>query len=164
MVFFRGIILILLIFGNNFNLLAQREVIENLPNFDLDKVHWGYYLGINQKSFKISYLQPSTKIVVEDASGFNVGLIGDLRLHNNINLRLEPGLSTNTKKLYFSGLQGQDSVRETGGTYFHFPLVLKISANRYNNIRPYVLGGIAYDYNFSSNEKILMIMLVANLG
>jgi hypothetical protein len=149
---FRNVVLICLILGSTSSLLAQREVIENLPNFDLDKVHWGYYLGVNNKGFKISYLDANKKITVEEASGFNVGLIGDLRLNNNLNLRLEPGLSTNTKKLYFPSLPAQDSIRETGGTYFHFPLILKVSTNRYNNIRPYILGGVSYDYNFSSNE------------
>ena len=115
-------------------------------------VHWGYYLGINNKGFKVSYLETNKTIKVEETLGFNVGLIGDLRLHKNINLRLEPGLSTNTKILYFSHLQGQDSIREAGGTYLHVPLVLKLSTDRYNNIRPYILGGIAYNYNFSSNQ------------
>lgn len=149
----RSIVFICFILGNTSVLFAQREVIEYLPNFDLQTVHWGYYLGINNKGYKISYLEADKNITVEEATGFNVGLIGDLRLHNNINLRLEPGLSTNTKILYFNSLPGkQDSIREAGGTYLHVPLVLKFSTNRYNNIRPYILGGISYDYNFSSNQ------------
>ncbi len=138
--------------SNTFTLFAQREVIENIPNFDKDLLHWGYYLGINKKGFNVTYLQSNTMIKVVEDIGFTVGLIGDLRLHNNINLRFEPGLSTNTKKLYFLNLQGTDSTREAGGTYLHVPLILKFSTNRLNNIRPFVMGGIAYDYNFSSNQ------------
>ncbi|MDP2088765.1 MAG: porin family protein [Flavobacteriaceae bacterium] len=148
----RFIVLICFVLGSTSALFAQRERIENLPNFDLDKVHWGYYLGINNKGFKVSYLETDKTITVEESMGFNVGLIGDLRLHNNINLRFEPGLSTNSKLLHFSNRQSQDSIRETGGTYLHMPLVLKFSTDRYNNIRPYVLGGISYDYNLSSNQ------------
>jgi len=29
---------------------------------------------------------------------------------------------------------------------------LKLNTNRFNNIRPYVIGGISYDFNFSSNQ------------
>lgn len=134
-------------------LLAQREKIEYLPNFDQQRVHWGYYIGLNNKGYKISYTQPNNRIKVVEDFGFNVGLIGDLKLHDNINLRLEPGLSTNTKSLSFSNPpRANDSIREAGGTYLHVPLVLKFSTNRYNNIRPFVLGGISYDYNFSSNQ------------
>ena len=43
--------------------------------------------------------------------------------------------------------------REVSGTYMHLPLLLKFSTNRLNNVRPYVIGGIAYDFNFSSNEN-----------
>ena len=34
----------------------------------------------------------------------------------------------------------------------HFPVVFKFSTDRYKNIRPYLLGGVSLDYNFSSNE------------
>ncbi|MDP3352946.1 MAG: porin family protein [Flavobacteriaceae bacterium] len=149
----RSIVITCIVFGSTSSIFAQREVIEYLPNFDLQTIHWGYYLGINNKGYKVSYLQANQNITIEESPGFNVGLIGDLRLHNNINLRFEPGLSTNTKVLYFTNLQGkQDSIREAGGTYLHVPFVLKLSTNRYNNIRPYILGGISYDYNFSSNQ------------
>ena len=86
--------------------------------------------------------------------GFNVGLIGDLRLHKNINLRFEPGLSSNTKTLAFTTIPGgaKDSIRSVGGTYIHLPLLFKFSTNRYENIRPYLIGGASYDYNLSSNE------------
>lgn len=137
---------------------AQREKILNLPSFDKDLFHYGFYLGTNNNSYKVSY-KPSSfnnaEIEATSSIGFNVGLIADLRLHNNINLRFEPGLMSNTKTLTFKHISGADNVktREVGATYLHLPIILKLSTNRLNNIRPYVLGGISYDYNFSSNEN-----------
>lgn len=135
---------------------AQRERVENLPTFDERKLHYGFYLGLNQNDFKLN-LRNSTiqnaDITVEASPGFNVGLITDFRLHKNLNLRFEPGLMTNSKKIFFNHLPTeQDSVREISSTYLHVPLLLKFSTDRYKNIRPYVLGGISYNYNFSSNE------------
>ena len=93
-------------------------------------------------------------IIVESTSGFNVGLIADLRLHKNLNLRLEPGLVTNTKQIFFNHLNSkQDSIRDASSTFLHVPVLLKFSTDRYKNIRPYVLAGLSYDYNFSSNER-----------
>ncbi|WP_244183332.1 porin family protein [Polaribacter sejongensis] len=137
---------------------AQREKVEYLPTFDQRKIHYGFYLGLNQNDFKFSYNNnsgvPNADITVEPSVGFNVGLIADLRLHKNVNLRLEPGLMTNSKKIYFNHLPTpQDSVREVSSTYLHVPLIFKFSTDRYKNIRPYVLAGISYDYNFSSNEE-----------
>jgi len=135
---------------------AQKERVENLPTFDERKLHYGFYLGLNQNDFKLN-LRNSTiqnaDITVAPTAGFNVGLIADFRLHKNLNLRLEPGLVSNSKNIYFNHLATkQDSVREIGSTYLHVPVIFKFSTDRYKNIRPYLLGGVSYNYNFSSNE------------
>ena len=135
---------------------AQRDRVENLPTFDKRKIHYGFYLGINQNDFKLNLRNSNyadANITVEPSAGFNVGLIADLRLHKNLNLRLEPGLISNSKNIYFNHIAtAQDSVREIGSTYLHVPLIFKFSTDRYKNIRPYLLAGVSYDYNFSSNE------------
>jgi len=137
----------------------QRRNVDNLPTFDDNKLHYGFYLGLNQNDFKINYRPsnfPNATVEVKPTSGFNVGMIADLRLHKNINLRFEPGLISNSKTLYFNNnsalLTSRDSVREIGSTYLHLPLVLKFSTDRWNNVRPYVLAGASYDHNFSSNQ------------
>ena len=138
----------------------NRKKVDNLPSFDKRRLHYGFYLGLNQNDFKINYRPsnfPGATVEVDPTAGFNVGLIADLRLHKNINLRFEPGLISNSKTLYFNNnpalLNARDSVREIGSTYLHLPLVLKFSTDRWNNVRPYVLGGISYDHNFSSNQN-----------
>lgn len=153
----KKVILVFLLFSICTSIFAQRERVENLPTFDKRKIHYGFYLGVNQNDFKLN-LRNSTiqnaNITVEPSSGFNVGLIADLRLHKNLNLRLEPGLITNSKNIYFNHIATQrDSVREVSSTFLHVPLVLKFSTDRYKNIRPYLLAGVSYDYNFSSNEQ-----------
>ncbi|WP_457616687.1 type IX secretion/gliding motility protein PorT/SprT [Lutibacter sp.] len=132
----------------------KREVVEYKQSWDKQKVFWGFYLGLNKKDYKITYKTANSFISVTPSIGFNVGLIGDLRLHKNINLRLEPGLSSNTKTLAFTAISGgeKDSIRDVNATYLRIPLLLKFSANRLHNMRPYVLAGLSYDYNFSSNQ------------
>ncbi len=137
----------------------DRRNVDNLPIFDKRRLHYGFYLGLNQNDFKVNYRPsnfPNATVEVKPTTGFNVGLIADLRLHKNVNLRFEPGLISNSKTLYFNNnsalLNAQDSVREIGSTYLHLPLVLKFSTDRWNNVRPYVLAGVSYDHNFSSNQ------------
>jgi hypothetical protein len=136
---------------------AQREPVENLPTFDKRKIHYGFYLGLNQNDFKLNLrnsIFQNADITVEPTTGFNVGLIADLRLHKNLNVRFEPGLVSNSKNIYFNHLDTkQDSVREIGSTYLHVPVIFKFSTDRYKNIRPYLLVGVSYNYNFSSNER-----------
>jgi len=132
----------------------KKDIVIYKQNWDKQKVFWGYYLGLNQKSFKINYKSANTYINVTPSVGFNVGLIGDLRLHKNISLRLEPGLSSNTKQLAFTSIPGgpKDSIRDVNATYLRIPLLLKFNTNRMNNFRPFLIGGVSYDYNFSSNQ------------
>lgn len=148
------ILTFLIIFSIN-NLVAQkRDIVQHKENWDKQEIFWGYFLGLNKKDYKISYKTNNGFIVSTPSMGFEVGLIGDLRLHKNISLRLEPGLSSNSKELAFTRIYGgqKDSIREVNSTYFRIPLLLKFNADRLNNMRPYVVGGFSYDYNFSSNQ------------
>ena len=153
------VVIFLIIFSIN-NLKAQkRDIVQYKQNWDKQQVFWGYFLGLNMKDYKISYNDklnpnPNADIVSTPSMGFEVGLIGNFRLHKNISLRLEPGLSSNSKELVFIHIYGgqKDSIREVNSTYFRFPLLLKFNANRLDNMRPYVIGGVSYDYNFSSNQ------------
>lgn len=139
---------------------SQREKIENLPNFDKKPWNFGYYLGINKNSFVIDYNDPNinnTFVKVEDALGFIVGVMVERRLHKNLSLRFEPGLMSNVKNLTFSNDNGdfeleKDNLRTVPSTYLHLPLLFKFSTDRLKNIKPYVIGGLAFDYNFSSNQ------------
>ena len=138
----------------------KRRNVDNLPTFDDPKIHYGFYLGINQNDFKVNYRPsnfPNTVVEIKPTLGFNVGLIADFRVHKNVNLRFEPGLISNSKTIYFNNNPSlsteRDSIREIGSTYLHLPLVLKLSSDRWNNVRPYVLAGVSYDHNFSSNQE-----------
>ena len=138
----------------------KRRNVDNLPTFDDPKIHYGFYLGINQNDFKVNYRPsnfPNTVVEIKPTLGFNVGLIADFRVHKNVNLRFEPGLISNSKTIYFNNSPTlnteRDSIREIGSTYLHLPLVLKLSSDRWNNVRPYVLAGASYDHNFSSNQE-----------
>jgi len=138
----------------------KRRNVDNLPTFDDPKIHYGFYLGINQNDFKVNYRPsnfPSTIVEIKPTLGFNVGLIADFRVHKNVNLRFEPGLISNSKTIYFNNSPTlnteRDSIREIGSTYLHLPLVFKFSSDRWNNVRPYVLAGVSYDHNFSSNQE-----------
>ena len=146
-------LLFLSLFFLSINSSAQRNnsKIKNLQNFDQKKIHFGYYIGLNNYNYKLDYLNnPSSEgiINIENSFGLNVGLIGDLKLRKNLNLRFEPGLKTNKLNVLYPN----NDTREIKSTYIQLPLLLKYSAKRYNNIRPYVMGGLSTSFNLSSNQ------------
>ena len=141
----------------------MKERIINLPSFDKRPLHYGYFLGVNQYDFKFEYIDSYYKdlmykdIYVNQKKGFNVGLIGDIRINDYFNLRFEPGLYYNQRELIYPEYpefeKESDLIREVNSTYIHLPLYMKINAKRINNFRPFLLVGISTDYNLSSNEQ-----------
>lgn len=132
----------------------SKDPIINLENFDRQRVHWGYFLGFSSFDFKTDYKVPGNDIDVKGQTGFNVGLVGNLRLHEYIDLRFEPGLYYASRTLTYSGFTSDiDAIREVKATYINFPLLLKFSSLRTGNVRPYLVGGVSTTLNLSSNSK-----------
>lgn len=131
-----------------------KDPIINLENFDKQRLYWGYFLGFSTFDFKMDYKTPGQDINVKGNTGFNVGLVGVLRLQEHLELRFEPGLYYASRTLTYSGFSSdRDALREVKATYIDFPLMLKFSALRTGNVRPYLLGGVGSTLNLSSNSK-----------
>lgn len=145
------------------NNLFGREPIINLENFQQQRLYFGFYLGLNSYDFKIDYNTVSEDILVTKSTGFNVGLVANLKLQEYVSLRFEPGLNYTTRDLqypesYFAGMPApstSDKLRQVNSTYLHFPLLLKFLSLRTGNVRPYLLGGVSATLNLSSNSKSL---------
>ena len=138
-------------FGKN---LFSKDPIINLENFDRQRIHWGYFLGFSSFDFKTDYKTPGNDIDVKGQTGFNVGLVGNLRLHEYVDLRFEPGLYYASRTLTYSQFDNdRDGLREVKATYVNFPILLKFSSLRTGNVRPYLVGGVSATLNLSSNSK-----------
>jgi len=132
-----------------------KDPLINLENFDKQRLYWGYFLGFNAYDFKIDYKQPQPKdIAVTGTTGFNVGLVGVLRLQEYIELRFEPGLYYTQRTLEYPNFDNElDRIRQVRSTYIHFPGLLKFMSKRIGNVRPYLEGGLSTTLNLSSNSK-----------
>ena len=158
----RLVLLILLIFCSALKIQAQlfsKEKLINNQNFDKAKLSYGYYLGFNSYDFNIDYSSNVNDIQVIKSIGFNVGLIGNVRINDFFDIRIEPGLVMSNRNLsfsesYFNGqlFDQNDLERELRSTYIHLPILLKISTKRVNNIKPFIIGGISTAINLSSKQ------------
>ena len=129
--------------------MFSKDPIINLENFQKQRVYFGFYLGFNSYDFKIDYKTVGDDILIKKSTGFNVGLVADLRLQEYVSLRFEPGLYNTKRDLQYPDSyfikttlpvfpNPSDQLREVNSTYLHFPLLLKFLALRTGNIRPYV--------------------------
>lgn len=150
--------LVVIVFQAEAQLFTKERLVNN-ENFDKTRLSYGYYLGFNNYDFNIDYNNDVDDIQVIKSVGFNVGLIGNIRINDYFDIRLEPGLVMSNRTLSFSGsyfeglvYEEKDLERELRSTYVHIPLLIKISTKRVDNIKPFVVGGISTALNLSSNQ------------
>jgi len=148
----------LIVLSNNLaNAQFGGDPILNLQSYDKKFLNWGYYLGFNQYDFQFEYKDDIGKdILVDKSFGFNVGLIGELRINEFLDARFEPGLLYTSRTLGFPGFTDQvDALREVRSTYIRFPLLIKASTRRIGNWKPFIIGGVYTSINLGSNEDSL---------
>ena len=157
---FQKLVVLLLLFSLNAKAqlgksLFTKDPIINLENFDKQRVYWGYYLGFSSFDFKTDFkTNTGPPIEVKGHTGFNVGLVGVLRLQEYLELRFEPGLYYASRTISYSQFTNErDGIREVKATYIDFPLMLKFCSLRTGNVRPYLVGGLSTTLNLSSNSK-----------
>ncbi len=132
-------------------------------NIDNRRLSWGYYIGVNTLDFDFDYLEDERDIQVIKKFGFNIGLMGNLKINEYLDVRTEPGLVINSRELNFSqtnfidvdDVSPSDFIRNVESTYIYLPLTLKFSTKRLNNFKPFVLGGASAIFNLSSNQDNL---------
>ncbi len=152
------IVIAVLIFTQNLSAqLFSKEKVQNLQNFDKSRLSYGYILGFNLYDFNFDYTTDfeDADILHNESLGFSVGLMGNLRINDYLDLRLEPMVTFNTRNLTFNNPQLTsefESFREVKSTYVHIPLLLKVSTKRINNIKPFIVGGVSTSINLSSNQ------------
>lgn len=152
---------------------AQERRPQNKPYIDLRPMHFGILVGFNTQDIEFQNVGPQT-IVTDDGTGketilcdqdtwdpgFSVGVLSDWRLSKHLNLRLSPTMHFGAKHLTFRNLNKLDdygqpelSTQDLKNTYISFPLDLKFSAERFNNYRPYIIGGINPMINLSGKDQ-----------
>ena len=134
----------------------NEKPVLNIENKDKKFLNYGYYLGINQYDFKFDYKNNTEDILVDKSFGFTVGLIGELRINEFLDVRIEPGLAYTARTLGFPGFtEEKDAIREVKSTYINFPVLLKASTKRLGNFKPFLIGGVSASLNLGSNETAI---------
>jgi hypothetical protein len=140
---------------------AQRRII-NMPEHDEKKYYFGITFGMNYSTYKVKYSQSfadndSFKSVLSQfAPGFNLGLMGNMRMSNHFDLRFVPSLAFAEKKVNFlMTTAGGDSMsrRSIESIYMHLPLQLKFKSDRIYNFRFYSIAGVKLDIDMAANAR-----------
>jgi hypothetical protein len=102
-----------------------------------------------------------TSVEPKPTPGFTIGIVGSLRVSDHFDLRCIPSLSFGERDLVYNyitlnpniPIDTMSEVQSIKSTMLELPLDLKYKGDRINNMRPYILGGIKYVMDLSSDAK-----------
>ena len=139
-------LLLILVSGN---LHGQHRKLQHRPYADQRLFHLGFTVGLHTQDLILTqsgFVNENGEVwfseIPDYSPGFAVGIIGDMYLNRLMNLRAIPTLYLGDKKFVFKEQSsGEEFTTHLRNNYISLPLHLKISADRINNFRPYVLVG-----------------------
>ncbi|MDQ2178219.1 porin family protein [Marinifilum sp. D714] len=149
------ILLCLSLFSSAFSQSRYKpESILNYQKVDQKWLHFGFTLAVNNMDFALynSGVNDARAEQVVFSPGFSVGIVSDLRLHENWSLRFLPGLEFGERTIKYSNLPQEDVTVES--VLVNLPLMLKYRAKRLNNYRPYLIGGASYKIDVQSQDAL----------
>ena len=137
-------------------LIAQESNLLNLPKYDNQLYHFGFTLGIMNTNLKLDYQQNlSVKNVSAISSpGFNVGIICDLKLSRNLNIKFIPSLTFTQRDISFTMIDNTEIIKSIENSNLDIPILLKYRSMRYKNMRPYFLLGTRFTYDMASKKEV----------
>lgn len=154
---------------------APREKLYNRPYADQKRLHLGFSVGAHFQDLSFTHnglVTPDGQRWVAEvpsfSPGFCVNVLGDLRLHKYLNLRLTPGIFFGSKTVTmidYNATPGVTSnpddenfvpttaIQDIKSCYVVVPLDLKISGDRLANTRPYVTAGAMAAFDVSKKRS-----------
>ena len=165
----KSLLLILLVTVAATSVSAQSRSfgVPNLLKYDNKLFHFGFLIGYNSSDFMI-YSKADLNdrdtlniINTRGYSGFNLGIVTDLRMGKYFDLRFIPTLSFIDRSVVYNDNHSLEYHQNTnpknnvaGAVYMDLPLMVKLKSSRMmNNIRAYVLAGAQYSLDLTSIAK-----------
>lgn len=132
----------------------------NNPEFDQRKISYGFMIGIHTSAYDIQYADSFVtqaydtvhSVQGEFSSGFSLGFLVNLRLHEFVDLRILPKASFYNHKLtyYFTDYTTTQQFVET--TMVEIPFQIKYKSMRRGNVRMYMVGGFTPGFEASGKN------------
>lgn len=137
--------------------------VPNLLKYDQKPFHFGFAVGYNLFDFNIrtkaNFLEYDSLMIVNTSplSGFNLGIVTDLRMGKYFDLRFIPGLSFGDRLVNYTirYASGSEIITQKNveSVCLDLPLLVKFKSSRMHNVRVYVLGGAQYSIDLISAAK-----------
>lgn len=137
--------------------------VENLPNFDLRRLHFGFLLSYNTSDFLVKpksrapFIDSLMVLEHQKQPGFNLGIVASMNINKNLSLRFLPTLSFQERVLQYQFREPDTTVyyrKPVESTYLDFPLLLKLRSDRINNFAVYLIAGGKFSIDMASQKDV----------
>ena len=117
-------------------------------------------LGGNSSGYKV---YQSEEFILNDSissvegvrgPGFNVHVIGNLKIGEFFDFRFLPGFSLGERSLLFTDLQGKQDRRRVESVFVELPFQLRYKSVPYKDVRLFVMSGVKYSWDVASNSRV----------
>lgn len=157
------------------------QTIPNLPNFDLAKYNFGFYVGVDMAHFTIKpetnfsrktysgnqiidlFQSDSARVINLEGKpgpGFVVGMVSQLRISKHLDLRFIPALQFGERSIHYtieSYWKGDTTMiharKNVISSFIDVPFHLKFKGDRIHNFRPYVFFGPTLKWDLATQLK-----------
>lgn len=153
-------------------LFGQHRKLQNQPYADQRQFHIGFTLGLHTQDLILTqsgHINDNDEVWFSEiphySPGFVVGIIGDAYISKYINIRITPTILLGDKGFVFKEqASGEEYSTTIRNNYFSIPLHLKLSAQRTNNYRPYLLLGGYGSMELASNKGLAVLLKPCDFG
>jgi hypothetical protein len=161
-----GYILLLLLASLSADGQKFRWARENNPRYDERKISYGFIIGLHSSSYQVKYsdqfvtTDPATQldtlhsVMAPSSPGFSLGGLVNLRLFDELDLRIMPKAGFYDHKLIYQYTDGQSQDQLIETALMEFPVALKYKSMRRGNIRMYMVGGLTPSFELSGKNDV----------
>lgn len=144
----------------------------NLPAYNRTWIHFGFIIALNSTNFSLqpisnlsAHFDDSLKTIRSSpVSGFNLGIVSEVKVAKYLKLRFVPDLAFSERDLNYS-FMGVDTFmvkKKISSVFLDFPLDLKLISKRLKNFEAYVLAGGKYITDMASQKNVNESLLGGN--
>lgn len=158
-----SLLFISILMMNGFNILLGQHGKYNL-NFDgLNKKnhYYGLTIGYNYSSFKIEHsrrLAPEGSFRLNDPKGhpgLTLSMITNFKMGDYFDFRVLPSISISNRTITYTPTNSKIITEQRIESVFgEIPILLRFTSEPYHDKRIFLLSGIKYSYDFSSNARV----------
>lgn len=137
------------------------DKLMNRPYADQRRWHLGFSVGVHTQDMSFTHNGFTTDAgetwFMEQPSfspGFCVNGLVDFRLNNYFSLRLSPGMYFGNRDIkMLDTTNGNTASQNLKSVYIVAPVDLKFAAQRFRNVRPYLVGGVMPAFDVSKKRS-----------